>query len=116
MTDLTPAQLATIYLESWQAEDFDRLEQILSPEVTFSGPLAAVDGRENCLAGLKGMASMMTGITIDKMLSDDSDVMTWYDLHVEGAVLPTVNWSHVENGLITAIRATFDPRPVAPPS
>ena len=26
--------------------------------------------------------------------------------------LPTVNWRHVENGKITAIRVTFDPRPL----
>jgi hypothetical protein len=28
------------------------------------------------------------------------------------ALLPTANWSHVENGKMTAIRATFDPRPI----
>jgi hypothetical protein len=26
--------------------------------------------------------------------------------------LPVVNWSHVEDGLITRIRVTFDPRPI----
>jgi hypothetical protein len=26
--------------------------------------------------------------------------------------LPTANWSHVEDGKITSIHATFDPRPM----
>jgi hypothetical protein len=25
---------------------------------------------------------------------------------------PTANWSHIENGKITTIRATFDPRQI----
>jgi hypothetical protein len=25
---------------------------------------------------------------------------------------PTANWSHIENGKITTIRATFDPREI----
>ena len=29
--------------------------------------------------------------------------------------LPTVNWSHIENGRIAQIRVTFDPRPLFPP-
>jgi hypothetical protein len=32
--------------------------------------------------------------------------------------MPTVNWRHIENGKITWIRVTFDPRPLtsAPPT
>jgi hypothetical protein len=26
--------------------------------------------------------------------------------------LPTVNWRHIEDGKITSIRVTFDPRPL----
>jgi hypothetical protein len=46
------------------------------------------------------------------MLADEDDVMTWYDLPTAAGDPPTVNWSHVEDGLITQIRATFDPRPL----
>lgn len=31
------------------------------------------------------------------------------------AAAPTANWSHIEDGTITAIRVTFDARPLAPP-
>jgi hypothetical protein len=33
----------------------------------------------------------------------------------EAPPVPTANWSHVENGKITSIRVTFDPRPLLPP-
>lgn len=112
--DRSPAALAHIYLEAWPAGDVDSLRDILDPDVTFRGPLGTADGIEECLAGLQGMASMLTGITVSKMLADDTDVMTWYDFEAGDVIMPTVNWSHVENGVITAIRATFDPRPVAP--
>lgn len=115
--DRSPPALARIYLGAWRAGDFDSLRDILGDDVTFRGPLGSADGVEECLAGLRGMHSMLTGITIHKMLADDTDVMTWYDFEAhDDVVIPTVNWSHVENGVITAIRATFDPRSVAPPS
>ncbi len=60
--------------------------------------------------GLLGMRQLMNGLTVQKMLADEHDVMTWYDLETDQGALPTVNWSRVEDGLITAIRATFDPR------
>jgi hypothetical protein len=42
--------------------------------------------------------------------------ITWFELHTaDTGPLPTVNWRHVENGRITSIRVTFDPRPLRPP-
>ena len=56
---------------------------------------------------------LMTGIVIQKTFVDGPDVLTWYDLHTtQAGPLPTVNWRHVENGKITWIRVTFDPRPL----
>jgi hypothetical protein len=41
-------------------------------------------------------------------------VDSWFALHtsVAGVIEPVVNWSHVEDGRITRIRVTFDPRPL----
>jgi hypothetical protein len=63
--------------------------------------------------GMEGMAKNMEGIDIHVIVADDSDAITWYDLRMRGVdALPTANWSHVENGKITSIHATFDPRPM----
>jgi hypothetical protein len=55
----------------------------------------------------------MTDILIHKMVVEGPDVVTFYDLRMEGIEpMRTAIWSHIEDGKITAIQATFDPRPL----
>jgi hypothetical protein len=103
--------LAETYFTAWKERDFATLRSVLSDDVTFSGPLGTADGVDECVKGMKGMATNMEGIDIHVVVADDSDVITWYDLRMRGAdPLPTANWSHVEHGKIRSIHATFDPR------
>ena len=68
-------------------------------------------GPDECLRGLKGMATIMTDIEIRKVFTAGSDVLTWYDMITTVAdPVPVANWMHVEDGKITRIRAAFDPR------
>jgi hypothetical protein len=61
------------------------------------------------------MSQIVTDIVIQKMFVDGADVLTWFDLHTSVAPpAPTANWSRVQNGKITRIRVTFDPRDLAP--
>jgi hypothetical protein len=116
MTAHDPAALATTYFESWKDKDFDTLRSILADDASFRGPLGTADDADSCIKGLRMMAEMITDIDIQKMWVDGPDVITWFDLHTtEAPPSPTVNWSHVENGLIARIRVTFDPRSLLPP-
>ena len=64
------------------------------------------------MQGLQGMSQMITEVEIEQIWVDGPDVITWYELHTNVAEpAPTANWSRVEDGKITAIRATFDARP-----
>ena len=108
----TPKDLATTYFDAWQAADWDRLRGILAQHATFAGPLGVAEGSEACVAGLKGMSTMITRLEILAVVADDSDVITWYDLVVGDKRLPTANWTHAEGGKIVRIRAAFDPRPI----
>ncbi len=105
---------ATTYFEAWRDRDFDRLRTVLDAGVEFDGVMGTADGADECIAGLQGMAeSIMTDLTLDARVVEGPDAMTWFDLHTATTPpIPTVNWSHVENGLITRIRVTFDPRPL----
>ena len=111
----TPKDLATTYFDAWQSADWVRLRGILADDATFAGPMGTAEGGDACVAGLQGLAKMTTGIEIHAMVADDEDAITWYDLQTEEASLPTANWSHVEDGKISRIRAAFDPRPILPP-
>ena len=112
MTD-APADVAASYFDAWKRRDFVRLRAILADDVTFDGPLGQAANAEECIAGLRRMSEIVTDIVIRKTFIDGPDVLTWFDLHTATtAPLPTVNWRHVDNGKITAIRVTFDPRPL----
>ena len=112
MTD-APADVAASYFDAWKRGDFARLRAILADDVTFDGPLGHAANAEECIAGLRRMSEIVTDIVVRKTFIDGPDVLTWFDLHTATtAPLPTVNWRHVDNGKITAIRVTFDPRPL----
>lgn len=112
-----PRTVSETYFRSWSDHDFDTFRSILADDVTFRGPLGTADDAESCVAGVRGMARMMTGLTVSLRAVEGPDVLTWFNLLTADAPpIPTVNWSHVEDGLITRIRVTFDPRPLFPPT
>lgn len=111
-----PRALAVIYFQAWRDQDFDALRAILADDVTFRGPLGTADNADECIAGLRGMSTIMTDIVVRKRFVDGPDVLTWFDLHTSVAPpAPTANWSHIEDGKIASIQAVFDARPLAPP-
>lgn len=106
-----PRTLATRYLDGWKNGDFAAMRSTMADQVTFRGPLGVADGIEECLAGAQALAKIITDIVVARMVVEGDDVITWYDLHTTVAPpTATANWSHVEDGKILAIRATFDPR------
>ncbi|MDQ6637918.1 MAG: nuclear transport factor 2 family protein [Candidatus Dormibacteraeota bacterium] len=103
--------LAGIYFSAWKAKDFDRLRSILADDLSFVGPLAQLTGAEACRQGIESLSRIVTDIVVHKTFVDGPDVLTWFDLHTTVAPpCATANWSHVENGKITAVRVTFDAR------
>jgi hypothetical protein len=106
-----PAALAATYVAAWQAHDWTTLRSILADDVTFRGPLGRADSAEECIAGLRAMARTLDSIDVRARLSDDTQVITCFDLHTTVAPpTPTANWTRVRDGKITSIRVAFDPR------
>lgn len=106
-----PKQIAATYFTAWKGKDFDTLASLLADEVTFQGPLGTAANRVECLEGLKGLGNILTDVVIHKTFVDGGDVVTWFDLHTSIAPPAAVaNWSHIEDGKITGIQVTFDPR------
>lgn len=112
-TEITRTTVTT-YFDAWRGRDFERLRTVLAPGVEFAGVMGTASGLEECLAGLRGMAtSIMTDLVLHARVVEGADAMTWFDLITDHTPpIPTVNWSRVEDGLITHIRVTFDPRPL----
>lgn len=92
--------IAATYFTAWKGRDFQTLRSILSDDATFRGPLGTAEDADECVAALRGMAQMLTDIDIQKVFADESDVLTWFELHAENAPLaPTANWMHVPRDL-----------------
>jgi ketosteroid isomerase-like protein len=109
----TPMELAETYFAAWQDQDAEALRAVLADDVTFTGPMATLDNADDAVQGLMGLAAATTKLEVRKRLADGDDVITWFELTTDDAgPLPTANWSHVEDGRITAIRVAFDPRPL----
>lgn len=109
----TTRTAVTTYFDAWRAGDFDRLRAVLDPDVDFVGVMGTAQGADECIAGLRGMSEhLMRDLVLHTRVVDGADAITWFDMVTREASLPTANWSRVENGLITRIRVTFDPRPL----
>lgn len=105
--------LAATYFEAWKAKDFATLRAVLADDVTFQGPLASLQGADECVAGLEQMTQILADIVIHRVFVEGPDVLTWFDLHTTIAPpAPTANWTHVEKGKVTEIKVTFDPRAI----
>lgn len=109
----TPEQISKQYFTAWEAGDFDTLSGLLADDVDFVGTLGRAAGKEECLRGLRGMSRIVERIEVQARVADGTDVITWFNLHTTVAPpTPTANWSQVEDGKITRIRVTFDPRAI----
>jgi ketosteroid isomerase-like protein len=110
---MTPKDLATTYFDSWRAKDFETFRSILADDATFRGPLGMADGADELVAGIEGMSQITTGIEVERMLADGPDVLTWFQLGTKMADPTSVaSWIHAEDGRITRVRVTFDPREI----
>jgi SnoaL-like domain len=113
MSNDSPASVAAAYFNAWTNNDIEQVRPLLHPDVTFAGALGSTQGADDTLAGLRGMFAMTDRVDVVKRWVDGPDVLTWFELRTATAgPLPIVNWSHVEDGRITRIRVTFDPRPL----
>lgn len=111
--NITPRALAETYFTCWEARDFAPLRPHLAPDCVFTGVFGVAHGPDEFLRGLSGMAAATDSLAVRARLADETDVITWFDLGMGGAPATAVaNWTHVENGLITAVNVTFDPREI----
>lgn len=113
MGNHSPESVAATYFSAWTDNDIERVRPLLHPDVTFTGALGATRGADDTLAGLKGMFAMTERVEVVRRWVDGPDVLTWFELRTAAAgPLAIVNWSHIEDGRITRIQVTFDPRPL----
>ncbi len=90
------------------------LAEVLSEDVTFTGPLVQWTGKAQFLEGFKQMAAGMAGIRMLKQFEAGDEVCSIFEMDLNTPKGPvTANmaeWVKVSNGRITAAKLHFDPR------
>lgn len=90
-----------------------RVASLLADDVSFDGALGSTRDPEEFLKGLAGMFAATTSNRVRLRMASEQDVITWSELRIaDKPPVQVANWTYVENGLITAVNVTFDPRPV----
>lgn len=109
----SPESIVAAYFDAWQANDIERVRPLLGEDVDFVGALGTTRGVQETLKGLGGMFAMTKQVEVVHRWIDGPEVLTWFELRTADAgPMAIVNWSHIDDGRITRIRVTFDPRPM----
>jgi hypothetical protein len=110
---MTPRETMQRYFATWNARDFDAFAALLADEMTFAGPMGTADGPAEAREGIERLSAMRDHVEVIAMVADGPDVITWSELHAPGAPpVPVANWARVQDGRISRVRVTFDPRPL----
>ncbi|HXU23344.1 MAG TPA: nuclear transport factor 2 family protein [Tepidiformaceae bacterium] len=105
-----PRSLALTYIDAVGHRDFDRVAELLHPDVEFvtSGP--PIRGQQAFVAALRRLAPILVRNDVRATIADGNDVAVFYDFVTDtpaGAV-QTIEWITTIDGRIRTSRLIFD--------
>jgi ketosteroid isomerase-like protein len=103
------------YHEAFWRGDVQEARSLLADDLHFKGPIDEFHSADDYLASLGKLAQIVVGTDVQKVLADDEDVVTIYDLHTstQAGTSPIAEWARVRDGKIVEMRVYFDARPFA---
>lgn len=116
MADTDSKTIADRFFKSWTKGDFDTARSLVHDDVSFAGPIDRFDNADAYIGSLRGLAQIVKAAEEQKVFVDGNDVCIIYDLvtNTPAGSSPTVEWYHMRDGKISAVRVFFDARPFAP--
>jgi limonene-1,2-epoxide hydrolase len=90
-------------------ESFQVARRYLNDDVKVVGPFGARDGGD---AYIQHVERLRLKFNIQKIFADGKDVCALYEISVSGIRLFACGWFQLEDGKISSLRVTFDPRPL----
>ena len=106
----SPKALALAYLEACGRKDFERVAELLRPDVRFDMPGLTLHGVQDYVAALRRLAPIILRYDVRETIVDGNDVCAVYDFVTDTAVgaVPSAEWLTVEAGRIGSVRLIFD--------
>jgi hypothetical protein len=105
-----PKAVGLAYIEGCSRKDFDRVAEVLAPDIRFVGPGNTVTGAVQYLAVLRRIGTVWVRSDVRKVFVDGSDVCVIYDLVTDSAAgaVPVVEWLRIDDGRVASVHLFFD--------
>lgn len=105
-----PKRVALAYIDACGRRDLPAVEQLLAPDVRFSGPGNAVQGATAYLAVLRRIGPIWAGSEVKKALAEGNDVCVFYDFVTDtpAGKVPIVELLRIEHGRVAEVNLVFD--------
>jgi len=98
------------YIDAVRRNDAEGLP--LHPDVVFESPLGRYQGLAAFQKGLADFVRILKSIEVVHLTADDDTCAAVLKIDTLFGVIPFLEYFHVADGQIVAIRAYYDPRPI----
>ena len=105
-----PKTVTLDYLTAVGQKRFDRVAELLHPDVDFRVPGNALRGAPAYLTALRRLGPILARNEVRQTIVDGNEVCAVYDFVTDtpaGAV-PTVEWTTIQDGRIRSVQLIFD--------
>jgi ketosteroid isomerase-like protein len=112
---MSAAETVQRYHEAFGRGDVQEARSLLADDLHFKGPIDEFHTADDYLASLGKLAQIVTWTDVQKVLADDEDAVTIYDLQTNtpAGTSAVAEWARVRDGKIVEISIYFDARPFA---
>jgi hypothetical protein len=104
-----PRTVAVEYIEAVGQKDFDRVTELLHPDIEFQMPGKTVRGAVDYVAALRRLGPIILRNNVKETIVDGGEVCVIYDFITDTAIgaVPSAEWVTVEDGRIRTVRLIF---------
>ncbi|PWN71096.1 nuclear transport factor 2 family protein [Chryseobacterium phosphatilyticum] len=107
--DNTTQNVAELFIQYLNEENFDQAEKCLDSDFKFTGVLGH---RESAATYIDDMKKMKFKYEVLKTFISGEDICMWYHIDMGKKTLLASGWYHIIEGKIHSFKVLFDPRPL----
>jgi ketosteroid isomerase-like protein len=109
-------KLALEYLDAVSKQQYDKVTELLAPDLHFRGPATTRTSAQDFIGALKRLGAIHVRTDVKRVFADGDEVCVIYDFVTDttAGALPTIEWLHFDGGRIRAIDLYYDRLPWQP--
>ena len=108
--------LALEYLDAVSKQQYDKVAELLAPDLHFRGPATTRTSAQDFVGALKRLGAIHVRTDVKRVFADGDEVCVIYDFVTDttAGALPTIEWLRFDGGRIRAIDLYYDQLPWQP--